>query len=70
MTYDLSGSWNSYTSHHTPLYTNKAYDTKSMSGAKNSADACITYFEETYGSTIDMSKILIGVAAYTRGWGK
>jgi chitinase len=70
MTYDLSGSWNSYTSHQTPLYTNKAYNKNTMSGAKNSADACITYFEETYGSTIDMSKILIGVAAYTRGWAK
>lgn len=70
MTYDLNGSWSSYTAHHTPLYTNKAYNEKTMSGAKNSADACVKYFEETYGDSIDMKKILIGVAAYTRGWGK
>ena len=67
MTYDLAGSWNSYTSHHTPLYTNEKYDPKTMA-AQNSADACIKYFEETYGNTIDYKKILIGVAAYTRGW--
>ena len=68
MTYDLAGSWNSYTSHHTPLYTNEAYNHQTMY-AQNSADACIKYFEETYGNTIDYKKILIGVAAYTRGWG-
>ena len=26
MTYDLNGAWNSYTAHHTALYTNEAYD--------------------------------------------
>ena len=67
MTYDLAGSWNSYTSHHTPLYTNDNYNHQKMN-AKNSADSCIKYFEETYGTTIDYKKILIGVAAYTRGW--
>ena len=67
MTYDLSGSWNSYTSHHTPLYTNEAYNHQTMY-AKNSVDASINYFQETYGNSIDYKKILIGVAAYTRGW--
>lgn len=67
MTYDLAGSWNSYTSHHTPLYTNEAYNHNTMY-AQNSADACINYFQETYGNTIDYKKILVGVAAYTRGW--
>lgn len=67
MTYDLAGSWTSYTAHHTPLYTNDAYDHKTMNG-KNSADSCIKYFKEKYGDTIDYTKILIGVAAYTRGW--
>ena len=67
MTYDLAGSWNSYTSHQTPLYTNEKYNHQTM-WAKNSADASIRYFEKTYGNTIDYKKILIGVAAYTRGW--
>ena len=67
MTYDLAGSWNSYTSHHTPLYTNENYNHNTMY-AQSSADACIKYFEETYGNTIDYKKILIGVASYTRGW--
>lgn len=67
MTYDLAGSWNSYTSHHTPLYTNDEYNHKTMNGG-NSADAAIKYFEDTYGNTIDYKKILIGAAAYTRGW--
>ena len=67
MTYDLAGSWNSYTSHQTPLYTNEKYNHQTM-WSKNSADASIRYFEKTYGNTIDYKKILIGVAAYTRGW--
>ena len=67
MTYDLAGSWNSFTSHHTPLYTNDAYNHQTMY-AGNSADAAIKYFEETYGDTIDYKQILIGAAAYTRGW--
>ena len=37
--------------------------------AGNSADAAIKYLEGKYGDTIDYSKILIGAAAYTRGWG-
>ena len=67
MTYDLAGSWNSYTSHQTPLYTNDAYNHQTMY-AGNSVDAAIKYFQETYGNSIDYKKILIGVAAYTRGW--
>ena len=68
MTYDLNGEWNSYTAHHTPLYTNKAYNPETMSEAELSIDSFITYLEETYGNTIDMKKIVIGVAPYTRGW--
>ena len=30
MTYNLAGSWNSYTSHNTPLYTNDAYNPQTM----------------------------------------
>ena len=69
MTYDLNGAWNSYTGHHTPLFTNEAYDPKKMLEAKYSVDTCVKYLEETYGNTIDYSKIVVGVAPYTRGWG-
>ena len=68
MTYDLNGAWNSYTGHHTALYTNEAYDHSTMLEAAFSVDTCIKYLEETYGNTIDMNKIVIGVAPYTRGW--
>ena len=68
-TYDLNGAWNSYTSHHTPLYSNEAYNPDTMPEAQFSIDSCIRYLEETYGNTIDMTKIVIGVAPYTRGWG-
>ena len=69
MTYDLNGAWNSYTAHHTALYTNDAYDASSMPEAKFSVDTCIKYLEDTYGSKIDFKKIVIGVAPYTRAWG-
>ena len=68
MTFDLNGGWNSYTGHQTPLYTNEAYINDTMLDAKNSVDICIKYLEETYGNLIDMEKILIGVAPYTRAW--
>ena len=69
MTYDLAGGWSSYTAHHTALYTNEAYNHQTMGDAIFSANYCIQYFEKTYGSSIDMSKVLIGVAPYTHGWG-
>lgn len=67
MTYDLNGEWNSYTGHHTPLYTNEAYNLETMPGAGLSVDSFIRYLENKYGSTIDMTKIVIGGAPYTRG---
>ena len=69
MTYDLNGAWSDYTAHHTALYTNDAFDSKTMPDAQNSVDNCIKYLEEKYGSKIDMSKIVVGVAPYTRAWG-
>ena len=68
MTYDLNGAWNSYTAHHTALYTNEAYDHGTMTEAQNSVDNCIKYLKETYGNTIDYKKIVVGVAPYTRAW--
>ena len=68
MTYDLNGARNSYTAHHTPLYTNKEYDPDTMSEAEISIDSFIQYLENTYGNKIDMKKIVIGAAPYTRGW--
>ena len=67
-TYDFNGAWNSYTAHHTPLYTNEAYNSDTMPEAQFSVDSCINYLEKKYGNTIDMKKIVIGVAPYTRGW--
>ena len=69
MTYDLNGAWSSYTAHHTALYTNDAYDPKTMPDAQNSVDNCIQFLEDKYGSKIDMSKVVVGVAPYTRAWG-
>ena len=68
MTYDLNGAWNSYTAHQSPLYTNEAYDQEKMPEAKFSIDYTINYLIEKYGNKIDMKKIVIGVAPYTRGW--
>ena len=68
MTYDMNGAWNSYTAHHSPLYTNEAYDHSKMGEAQFSADTCIKYFQQTYGDSIDYKKLNIGVAPYTRGW--
>ena len=69
MTYDLNGAWSPFTAHHSALYTNDAYDHDTMLEAEYSVDTCVKYLEDTYGSTIDYKKIVIGVAPYTRGWG-
>ena len=68
MTYDFTGSWNGYTGHHTGLYTNEAYNHQTMPDAQFSADNCIKYLQSTYGNTIDMKKVIVGVAPYTKGW--
>lgn len=68
MTYDLNGAWASYTAHQTALYTNDAYDPETQGDGAFSIDTCVSYLEDTYGDSIDYSKIVIGVAPYTRGW--
>lgn len=68
MTYDLNGAWNAYTGHQTALYTNDSYNHDTQQDGQFSIDACVSYLEDTYGETIDYSKIVIGVAPYTRGW--
>ena len=65
MTYDLNGAWAGFTAHQTALYTNPAYD---GGDAALSVDSCIKYLENKYGDGIDYSKIVVGVAPYTRGW--
>ena len=65
MTYDLNGAWGGFTAHQTALYTNPAYD---EGDASLSVDSCIKYLENKYGDDIDYSKIVVGVAPYTRGW--
>ena len=68
MTYDLNGAWNAYTGHQTALYTNPAYDKETQKDGQFSVDTCIQYLKDTYGNKIDYSKVVIGVAPYTRGW--
>lgn len=68
MTYDLNGAWNAYTGHQTALYTNTAYDAETQKDGQFSVDACVQYLRDTYGDAIDYSKVVIGVAPYTRGW--
>ena len=68
MTYDLNGAWNGYTAHQTALYTNDSYDHDKQKDAQFSVDTCVKYLEDTYGDKVDMSKVVIGVAPYTRGW--
>ena len=68
MTYDLNGAWNGYTGHQTALYTNDSYDKETQVDGQFSVDTCIKYLEKTYGNKIDYSKVVIGVAPYTRGW--
>jgi chitinase len=68
MTYDLNGAWGDFTAHHTALYTNEAYDKNAQGQAALSVDHCIKYLEKKYKDKIDYSKIVVGVAPYTRGW--
>lgn len=68
MTYDLNGAWNGYTGHQTALYTNDSYNPETQKDGQLSIDTCISYLEDTYGNNIDYSKIVVGVAPYTRGW--
>lgn len=68
MTYDLNGAWNGYTGHQTALYTNDSYNHETQQDGQFSIDTCVSYLEDTYGDEIDYSKIVIGVAPYTRGW--
>ena len=68
MTYDLNGAWNGYTAHQTALYTNDSYNHETQKDGQFSVDTCVKYLENTYGNSIDLSKVVIGVAPYTRGW--
>jgi chitinase len=68
ITYDLNAASYSYTLHHSPLYTNKDYPTDAILDAHYSVDDTIKFLEDTYQNTIDMTKIVIGVAPYTRAW--
>jgi len=59
MTYDLRGAWDTTSGHHAALYTNPACPNGF------SADAAVTYL---MSQGAPANKIVIGVAAYTRGW--
>ncbi|MBQ9887162.1 MAG: carbohydrate-binding protein, partial [Lachnospiraceae bacterium] len=68
MTYDLNGAWNAYTGHQTALFTNEAYNHTTQVDGQFSVNTCVKYLYDTYGSSIDPSKIVVGIAPYTRGW--
>ena len=68
MTYDLNGAWAPFTAHQTAIYANDAYDPATQPSGVFSIDTCIRWFRDKYGDSIDYSKIVIGVAPYTRGW--
>ncbi len=53
MTYDLAGSWNSQTGHHTALY------------GSGSADTAVKYLQK---QGVPASKIAIGTPLYSHGW--
>ena len=65
MTYDLNGAWGGFTAHTESAASPPAYD---GGDAALSVDSCIKYLENKYGDGIDYSKIVVGVAPYTRGW--
>ena len=68
MTYDLCGAWAPYTGHQTGLYVNPNYDPATQPDGVFSVDTCVQYLKDTYGNKIDYTKVVIGVAPYTRGW--
>ena len=68
ITYDLNIASYSYTLHISPLYTNEDYPIDGILDSHYSVDDSIKYLENTYQNTIDMTKVVIGVAPYTRAW--
>ena len=70
MTYDLNGAWAPFTAHQSALYTNPAAEnlTKLDKNAVLSIDSTCKYLKSRFPG-LDMSKIVVGVCAYTRGWG-
>lgn len=62
MTYDLHGAWDTFSSHHTGLYTNPNDPTE---GEGLSVDASVQYLLSKGALA---NKIVVGVAFYTRGW--
>lgn len=62
MTYDMAGTWNPRSGHHTALYTNPA-DPYLSSGL--SVDASVNYLKSKGAKA---SKIVVGCAFYTRGF--
>ncbi|MDR2023703.1 MAG: carbohydrate-binding protein [Hungatella sp.] len=62
MTYDLHGAWDTFSSHHTGLYTNPNDPTE---GEGLSVDASVQYLLSEGALA---NKIVVGVAFYTRGW--
>lgn len=64
MTYDLYGGWSSFSGHHTGLYNNPANpDGDNQFSVENAVNYILA-------RGVDPSKLVVGVAFYTRGWYK
>lgn len=74
MTYDLNGAWNNYTGHQTGLYINKdawnEQNSEAMPDGIFSIDTCIQKLVDMGLTDEELTKVVVGVAGYTRGWSK
>jgi chitinase len=64
MTYDMRGAWDSYSGHHTNLFTNPLDPHADLGFSVHDTVQYIL----SYG--IQADKITVGYAAYSRGWGR
>ncbi|SFL47941.1 glycosyl hydrolase family 18 protein [Lactococcus garvieae] len=67
MTYDLHGAWEERSGHQSALYSDgdASENPKDAPDGRYSIDRTVKYLEKHH---VDMSKVDIGVANYTRGW--
>lgn len=67
MHYDMHGAWEAQSNHHTALFTNPHAPLDQWGGSSHfSIEASLNWYES---QGVDMSKLVLGVAFYTRGWG-
>jgi chitinase len=62
MTYDYNGPWDRITGHHTPLY----WSSKNPGRRDLNIDYTLSRYLNDF--KVPASKILLGLAAYSKGW--